>query len=497
MPTLRTFRRAACTILLLAAVPAAAFECPERGGRPWREIGAGHVTLVTDLGSGAGQDLARELERLILVLHAVLPKVGGPVQPVRAVALRDGEDFDLFAPKHADALYVRDELGVPTVVMPGVLGGAQREVIAHELTHHLAARVFARQPLWFSEGVATFMETIGASGPGNTPTLGGVPLSRFREVYPFHGGAAKVLQAQGHLETSRDYALAWALVHFLFNQRSAELARLQAAFAQGKDPAAAWREIFPEWDPASATGAAALDEAVGRYLANGKFRYFDVHLPAEQPVTERPLSAAEVHSVRMSLPWINRGEKVAPERRAAEVAEALAHDPGHVKALRSSKGERLPLAERAAAAHPEDVDAWLFLAAALPPGAGERREEALRKAVAAGPANAIALNNLAWLLLETGRSGEALPLARSAVGLAPWSSAALDTLAQVSDDLGLCAQALQVERRAVDVLPERLPAKERAAYLETLGHLEAKCGVKASAPPATAPAETAAPRPTP
>lgn len=493
---MRPRRLALLAPLLLAALPARAqdFRCPDRGGPAWREVRSAHVLLQTDLPSGKAQELARDLERMYeVVRHGLFRSPPEPPGRLRVVAFRSEDEFKLFAPKHAAAYYLSGGPSGPTVVLPGVFAEAQRIVVAHELTHHLTAQVFARQPRWFSEGLACLMETAGASGPGNTPTLLGVPRHRLARAFPYHGGAAGVLTATELMDdTGRPYAVAWALVHFLLNRHPQEFGQLQARFARGQDPAAAWREVFPSWDPTSDEGAKALDRELGGYLLRGKFGYADVRLPPAPPVEERPMTAAAAHGVRLSLPWIDQGERPEPGRRRAEIDEALAHDPGHVAALallaaEAPPEERARLAERATAAHPEDVRAWIVLANALPDTDTSRKIEVLQRAVAADGASATALNDLAWALLGAGRSGEALPLARKAASLEPWSAPVLDTFSGVLEDLGQCAEALAVQRRAVDVLSERADAQARAPYLARLGRLDGACGRPAPARATVAP----------
>ncbi len=487
---MRAPRLALLAPLLLAAIAARAqdFRCPDRGGPAWREIRSPHIRLQTDLPSGKAQDLARELERMYEVVRHGLFRTPPPSPgALRVVAFRSEDEYRLFAQRNVSAYYQAGDESGPVIVMPGVFAEAQRIVVAHELTHHVTAQAFARQPPWFSEGLACFMETVGSSGPGNTPTLGGVPRYLHARAYPYHGGAGKVLLASDLVDDSgRQYAVAWALVHFLVNRHPREFGQLQARFARGQDPAVAWREVFPRWDPASNDGADALDREIGGYLGRGKFAYRDVQLPPTQPVVERPMTAAEAHAVRLTLPWVNQGEKVDPGRIRAEVDEALGHDPGHVAALallaiQAAPAERLRLAERATTAHPEDPQAWLLLGRALPEPEQDRRIEAFRRAAAGDAPSAAALNELAWELLGAGRSGEALPLARRAAGLEPWSSPVLDTYSGVLEDLGHCAEALAVQHRAVDVLSERRGEKERAPYLERLARLERSCGARPSA----------------
>jgi len=474
--------------LLAAASPprlAGDFECPSAGGPAWREVQTAHFVVQTNLSSGKAQALAREVERLYeVLLHAMFKSPPAFPGKVRVVALQSDAEFDLFAPKGIFAFYQRGGLEGPTMVVPGYMDTESRRTIAHELTHHVAARIFLRQSHWFSEGLASYMETLGSSGPGNSPTVGGANQGRFRSVFPWHGGLARVFEEKTKFE-HREYGQSWALVFYLFNRQPAAFADLQRRYSRGQDPAQAWREVFPQWDPARPGGMEALDDEVGRFLANGKYGYRDVQLPPEQEVTERPLDAAAAHRIRLSLPWLNRGEKFPKEAFQAELDEALRHDPGHVLALRLSSFDakdaaaKQALGEKAVAAHPEDGRAWSLLADTLGEGAPERRLEAQQKAAALLPEDGTAQNNLAWALLEAGRSGEALPLARKAVALEPWSPPVLDTLAAVLDDLGQCGPALAAQQRACDLLGEGYPEAAKKSYLDRLAGLEKQCGAKA------------------
>jgi tetratricopeptide (TPR) repeat protein len=443
-----------------------------------------HFVVRTDLSSGKARDLAEELERVHEAVRYGLFRKPPDTGVIQVVALADEEEYDLFAPsKGAVAHYAQFRFTGPTIVLYGTGADNQRIIVAHEITHHVAARAFARLPLWFNEGLACVMESVATVG---IPTIGGVPKHRHAEAYPYFGGVARVLRARDRLETSRDYAVAWALVHYLMNERSQEFGQLQQRFARGQDPAAAWREVFPQWDPASDEAMAALDKEIGRHVSRGKYHYREIQLPKAEPPSERSMTAAEAHDVRLALPWRNRGEKVEAARLDAEVEEALRHDPGSVSALavaiERKPAEGVALAEKATAAHPGDARAWLLLAGTLPPEAKDRREAALRKAVEANPSSGLALNDLAWHILGLGRADEALPLARRAVEVSPGSAPYLDTLAGVAEARGDCTVALQIQRRALDLLPEGLPEQGRAPYRERLQRLEKACGAPQPAP---------------
>jgi Tfp pilus assembly protein PilF len=436
-----------------------------------------HLVLRTDLSRGKASDLAEELERVHETVRYGLFRNPPDTGVIQVVALAEEEAYDLFAPKGAAAHYAQFRLAGPTIVLYGAGADAQRIIVAHEIAHHLASRAFARQPPWFSEGLACLMESVATVG---TPTVGGVPRHRHAQVYPYFGKVARVLRARDRLETSRDYGVAWALVHYLMNKRPQEFGQVQQRFARGQDPAAAWREVFPQWDPASDEAMDSLDEEIGRHVSRGDFRYRDIKLPPAEPPSERPMTAAQVHDVRLSLPWLNRGEKVEAATVEAELQDALRHDPGSVAALAIAidrkPSEGAALAEKATAAHPEDARAWLLLAGTLPPEASDRREAALRQAVEVDAASGLALNELAWLLLGAGRAGDALPLARRAVELSPGSAPFLDTLAGVAEARGDCQAALAIQRRSLDLLPEALPEKGRLPYRARLARLEKACG---------------------
>lgn len=78
----------------------------------------------------------------------------------------------------------------------------------------------------------------------------------------------------------------------------------------------------------------------------------------------------------------------------------------------------------------------------------------LMRVVARYPSNTLALNNLAWVMVQNGKAKDALRYAQRAVQLAPETAALLDTLATVLAADKQIAQALEVQKRAVDMVPE-------------------------------------------
>jgi len=75
-----------------------------------------------------------------------------------------------------------------------------------------------------------------------------------------------------------------------------------------------------------------------------------------------------------------------------------------------------------------------------------------RAVLQAAPQHALAMNNVAWLLMKQGKPG-ALALAQKANELAPYRPALLDTLASVLAAEGQLAQAIETQRKALAIAP--------------------------------------------
>lgn len=80
-------------------------------------------------------------------------------------------------------------------------------------------------------------------------------------------------------------------------------------------------------------------------------------------------------------------------------------------------------------------------------------ETRLRRVVAAYPTNTLALNNLAWVMVQNGQAKAALPFVQRAVQLAPDTAALQDTLAMTLAANKQLDQALLVQKKAVEMVP--------------------------------------------
>jgi putative PEP-CTERM system TPR-repeat lipoprotein len=152
----------------------------------------------------------------------------------------------------------------------------------------------------------------------------------------------------------------------------------------------------------------------------------------------------------------NLAEALGFSRRAFEITpttETLFAVTERLKAAGKSD-EAVSLLEDWLGDHPDDVAAQLSLAASFM--AAQRIDEVLviyRRVLELDDGNLVALNNLAWYLLET-EPEAALSYARRAAGVAPDSPDVLDTLALAEYHNGDAAKARRTLGRALETRPE-------------------------------------------
>jgi tetratricopeptide (TPR) repeat protein len=507
------FRWAFCAALLLAAGARA-----DQASTGWTEVKTAHITLKTDLGAEEARRAALAVERTRAALLAAA-WAGAKLQPERieVVVFASQPDFLRYFGANVGGLFIHGRYP-PTAFLYGPPDKWERRatlalnettsVLKHELVHHLAAFIYRRQPRWFAEGLAQYLETLRFEEGKKTAILGEVNLKALAFYNRFHVSVADAFawsgkfDAQDETKTAGLYGTSWLLVHWLNNSHPEEFARYQTLLAKGIDPDKAWKAVFPSLTTSD------LDAQLHQYADHGDYHYFVVPIPAGEGTTgERALTSADVHALRASaalagaLNVVNGKTQLADAR--AELAAALTDDPGNVRALQMQLGlvkpeERVALGRLATQRHPEDGLAWLILAETLQdvPGSWDEQAQAYQKAMLLLPDNPTPFNNLAWMYLQKGRAQEALPLAVSAVRMAPWQSSMLDTLAGVLAALGRCSEAVAVQTRAVDLLPERTQAKERAQYTLRLTEFQTTCSVAQAAVPPAVPAGSPPPAPT-
>jgi tetratricopeptide (TPR) repeat protein len=439
--------------------------CPASGGPPWREYRTRHFLVDTDLGGPAAAALAGDLERLRALVAAALvrdpPEIPGYVRVVVPASIHT---YHALAPRMAAGYFGVTALGEPVVVLQPEVLARDPEVIAHELAHHFTWYFFPRQPRWFAEGIAQFVQTVAAKEGPDRASAGMIPKQRAAFL-----GRGAAMPAAEILEGRRDDAefelWSWVLYHWLWSHRSGELSEYERRLGRAEDPRAAWRASFPEF-----AGPAGLDEltrALDAHRRSGAFASYPVHAQWNGDFTVAPLEAADVH---MLLLGASVGR--SPESIRKEVDAALDDDPGNPVAIwrkAALDGTSAVQALRAiSAVRPGDWRAWLLLGESLGDDARGERVDAYRRALALNPSAARAHADLALALWEAGEPREALPHARRATELWPSDARTLVILALVAAAAGACDDAAPAAARARDLLPPDAPQR--------LAEIEQRCG---------------------
>jgi hypothetical protein len=442
--------------------------------------------LRTNLSPGAAEAAVRELEvlRTALVFGAFSMESDPPGR-LQAVLFRDVDGMMEFVDRRVDG-YVTSTPSGPLLVSAGAdlrAHGEARGKLLHELAHYLSSFALLRQPRWFAEGMAEYLETLEMSG------------SSVRLGAP-HAENLKVLRREGALPLDtlwsaeepgssasfsyHFYASAWLWFHFLADRYPGRMRVYEQMLRRAEDPVEGFASAFVN------ARNEVLEDELQRYLVQGKFavQQEEIHLPHTSLHTA-PMSAADVHAMRAEL-FLDSPARRTPEEKNElarwEITEALSRDPQHVGAV-ILRAEYLPTEERLFAARqlvrarPQDGRAWTFLAGQLEgdPAAQGERQQVLEKAARLSPDDPAAINNLAWDRVTRGDPALGLQLAERAVRMAPWSPAILDTYAAALFKVGRCREARVIQQRAVDLLHDEVSFATRQQLIAALMQYRARC----------------------
>jgi tetratricopeptide (TPR) repeat protein len=487
-------------ILFCTSHPAkAGFRCSAKGGPEWREYRTKHFLVDTDLRRQPAEVLIRSLEKLhALELQALVGEQVEIPGRLRVIAFSSPSQFEeMLTIRNVAGYFKVSSMAEPLIVLPVAGFQADPETVAHELAHFLSRYFFPRQPTWFAEGLAQFVETVASLPQDNAPATGS-HLVRGAHTWPGSVGimprsrafwlanteqipAEKLLAWNGGHDSSGSHHLSsWLLYHWLWNNRSKGLTDLQQRLSNGDDPTDAWRAAFPEFDPRSHDALAKLDHYLTDYRKSARYVFYQVKAEGDSSFTDAPIPSADVHLLLIDahLNW----PKDSTTQLRAELDEALEEDPAQPSAIamRSQLEALSPLASlrKAVASRPTDWRGWWLLGHTLTEGEKDEKEAALRKAVQLNADSAVAHNELAWYLATHGRAKEALPIVNRALDLAPWEPNIIDTLATVAAELGKCPEALVLQRRAVGMLPPNDSNEQK--FRDRLAAFERRCSAPAA-----------------
>ncbi len=472
----------ASLVLGTSAFAAPAEPCSLADGKPWREFRSQHFVI-----DAAGWDrepavLVGAFEELhAAVLASLIAEPAEIPGRVRVIVLPGENDlFDYTGSRDVIGVFWVSSRGEPTILLSADHARRVPQVIAHELTHHVSSYLFPRQPYWFAEGLAQFLEGVGKVDregrrwAGNDPTggwaAGNVKLTSM----------ASLLAGESSGYDTDPYLSSWVLYRFLWNERPKQLSEYQRYLMDGKAPKDAWRHAFPEW-ALEGGKANALDSPVIHHQRNGRGLRWEIKLgKVDRTFTSEPASAGDVHLALLGLRLLVTNRLIETRVRRQALEEAEREEPGHpvvsAELARLRGVALLPALRAAAAARPDDGRGWFLLG--LEATDPTEREAALRRAVERWPDGALAQAALANHLATTGRAREGLAAANRAVELAPWHPTAISSLATVAVELGQCKQALLLQARGVEaVQAKRVGSLGADAPLlkNRLAELEKRC----------------------
>jgi hypothetical protein len=147
--------------------------CPAAGGPAWTELEGAHFRVRTDGGAAAGRATLEDLEQFqaaLLTVFGAPPTYDTGRMPV-VVVDRGWTDF---APFRVNGYFTR-ALFQPLIVVSAGSDLFRQEVVKHELVHHFSHIVMPRQPLWLSEGLATYYQTLEYDPTEGLITVGRPP----------------------------------------------------------------------------------------------------------------------------------------------------------------------------------------------------------------------------------------------------------------------------------------------------------------------------------
>jgi putative PEP-CTERM system TPR-repeat lipoprotein len=236
---------------------------------------------------------------------------------------------------------------------------------------------------------------------------------------------------------------------------------------------------------ASFRQAAALDpKAPGPQFAIATMLLRDGKKAEARSVATRLQKDLPGNSAGLSL----EGDLLAADKRWAEAAvsyrKAIALERStplvvkhHQSLVRASKGPEADAALREAlAAAPSDVALRLYAGEqAIAAGQWKAAVGHYDAVVAASPGNVIALNNLAWSLMEL-KDPRALPVAEEAYAKAPKAAPVVDTLGTILVEQGDPKRGLGLIREAITLAPKA--PQYRLSYVQALARAGDKPAAK-------------------
>ncbi len=478
-------------LLLLAAATTAADNKPQT----WVEVRSPNFVVVCNGGEKKAREVAAHFEQIRAVYRASLPFAAShPSPPMTILAAKDEKSLRELLPEywekghsHPAGMFIQS-LNLYYILLRTDLSGPDPyHVIFHEYFHSLTLPYYPNLPLWLAEGLADFYANAeitskdASLGMPNSSQLG---LLNQEKLLPL-----AVLMRVDHSSPYYNeknkagifYAESWALTHYLLLGDNQTHRKQLADFIAG----------ITRGEPSDRAAAASFGDLVQlqKQLENYVHRYTFLKQVVNAPPTlndkefqSRTLSAAEADA-RIGEAFVCRqlpGEArpLIEEALRLEPNLALAHEAmGLLRLSQDDRASAVASFEEAIRLDPNNYLTHYYHAILSPwplPGDTDPKIEAdLQRAVKLNPDFAPAQEALARSEASANHDlPDAFEHAKKALQLVPGDIQTILTIARMLLQMGKTDDAIILARKAQSVGTDPSERAEIAAFLEVAEHFK-------------------------
>src|SRR5882672_4096321 len=339
---------------------------PGHGGPPWFELRSAHFTMWSDAPLARSYELVQQAEHIRSILYGILfPDLYTGGNTV-VIALRDSRELGYFTSGTSIALpQCTAPMREPMLVVSADRSDTDADAtFIHELAHAISHNAIRLQSRWFSEGLASYFETIDLDNKKSIVEVG-VPPRELLHVLSRMGllPADRIVNCNNRGACGQNfYASAWAFFAYLTNRHERELHDFMTKLTRMSEQQA-WAEAFRDLPQET------LDRAVSEWLVYGDYSVRRYHIDLQSwHVDQRALGDADVYGIRAMLGGIFLGDDSAEFRNNLQAAEAIDPTivlPRLIDALATGQLPSVETAEKIVRAHPDSWVAWALLAYTL------------------------------------------------------------------------------------------------------------------------------------
>ncbi len=301
---MKRFALALTIVLLFCALPISAKD-------KWLKIKSKHFTLVGNASERDIRTVGTKLEQFRSVFSQLFPKirVDSPV-PITVIVFKNRDSYVPFMPGYNGKVtevagYFQPGEEVNYITLTSEFGQNNPfSTIFHEFVHSLTNDTTAHMPLWLSEGIAEFYETLTVTDKDTKVTLG-APIShhvfrlretKFMPLPQFFAVHHKSPEYNERDKQSIFYAQAWAFVHYVMlgnnSQRQPQLGQFVNLLGTGTPVEECFKQAFQ-------TDFATMEKELKTYISGSRYPVLRLQSSAkltfDDEMTTEPMEEAEAN----------------------------------------------------------------------------------------------------------------------------------------------------------------------------------------------------------